>query len=137
MYDILFDEWDCHERHQDQDKFLQSVWSQTGCCVFVDESGETVGQHNELMASLATRGRHWGHRVHFIAQRAAQVSPTVRDQCHTLFLFASSSKDSKAHAEEWNDALLLEAPNLKVGQCFVKSRFRPAKKVKIPFKKGR
>ena len=105
-----------HDRFQ----FLQIVKhpDTRSCAVFVDESGEMIGQYNDEMFWLATRGRHYGHNCHFITQRATQLAKTVRDQCSYLFLFNCSRDDSKALANEFNRVELGEAFTLEKGEYF-------------------
>lgn len=83
------------------DEFLEAFWGSESCAAFIDESGDTVGRYNNAMEQTATKGRHFGHNVSFICQRASQLSKTVRDQCSFLALFRSSLIDCKTHAEEW------------------------------------
>lgn len=68
---------------------------------FIDEGGESVGRYNKLMNQCATRGRHWGHTVHIIAQDATQIAPIVRAQCTKLFAFAQSRAAGELLAREW------------------------------------
>ena len=98
------------------------------CALFIDESGEQIGQYNSEMFYLATRARHAGHNSHFLTQRPAQLSPTIRDQCRLLYCFCVSVKDAKALADEFNEPLLKEANSLKPGEYFKCSRFSPAKR---------
>lgn len=116
-------EWDADFRTTDANTFLRAFWESRQCAWFVDESGDAVGKYDEAMAKTATRGRHWGHRVHYLTQRGAQLSRTVRDQCSELFLFATSHDDSKLHANEWNSQELKNAHTLRQGEYFQKGRF--------------
>lgn len=118
-------EWDADYRTTDADEFLRSFWSSRQCAWFIDESGDAVGKYDEAMTKTATRGRHWGHRVHYLTQRGAQLSRTVRDQCSQLFLFTTSLDDSKIHANEWNSPELKTAHTLGQGEYFHKGRFTP------------
>lgn len=107
----------------DPDKFLNVFWSARQAMVFIDEAGDAVGKYDVAMQQTATKGRHWGHSVHFMSQRGAQLSPTVRDQCGHLFLFTTSLRDSKIHSDEWNKPELLEASQLKQGEFFHVTRY--------------
>lgn len=107
----------------DPEIFLTTFWQSKGCMVFIDESGDMVGKYDQAMQKTATKGRHWGHCVHFLSQRGAQVNKTVRDQCSVLFLFSSGRKDAEIHAEEWNQPQLLDAPKLRRGEYFHVMRF--------------
>lgn len=103
--------------------FLSAVRASRSCAVFIDEAGESVGQYDREMYWLATRGRHYGHNCHFLAQRAQQIAKTVRDQCGRLYLFNCSLDDAKTLANEWNKPELKEAYTLKQGEFFAVSRF--------------
>lgn len=90
-----------------------------------------IGHYDKVMIQTATKGRHWGHNVHFITQRPAQISPTVRTQCSNLFLFAMAREDSETLAREWNKPELKEAAQLPAGQCFMASRFGDIRRINV------
>lgn len=123
--------WQADYQTSDPDAFLRAFWDSRGCAWFIDESGDAVGKYDEAMQRTATRGRHWGHRVHYLTQRGAQLSRTVRDQCSTLFLFCTSLKDAKLHAEEWNKEELATAHTLQQGEYFTTGRFTPLTRGKL------
>jgi hypothetical protein len=116
-------EWICDYQTTDPDEFLRVFWASKRCACFIDEAGDAVGRFNTVMQKTATRGRHWGHSVHYISQRGVQIAPTVRDQCGHLFLLTSSLADSKVHANEWNQPRLLNANQLRKGNYFHCTRF--------------
>lgn len=115
--------WDCDFRTSDVDEFLAAFWASRSCAVFVDEAGDSAGQHDKDMQKTATRGRHWGHRCHYISQRGTMINRTIRDQCSHIFLFGTALEDCKTHALEWNAPKLLQAANFRQGEYFHKSRF--------------
>lgn len=132
VLDPIGDNWPASYYTTSPDEFLRVFWDTKNCDVFIDESGDVIGRsHADLMARTATRGRHWGHNCYYIAQRAAQLTRTVRDQCSFMFLFASSFVDCKMHAEEWNREELLNARNLPKGKCFYVQRFGKPKLVNV------
>lgn len=131
VLDPMFDEWECSYKSADQDEFLQTFWASRCCDVFIDEAGDSIGQYDRAMFKTATKGRHWGHNCHFITQRGAQLSPTVRTQCHNLFLFAMAREDTKILALEWNKPELMEAASLPAGQCFLATRFGEVKRLNV------
>jgi len=116
-------EWNATHITHDPDNFLETFWNSRSCMVFIDESGDVVGRFDEAMQKTATRGRHWGHSVHYITQRGAMISRTVRDQCSNLFLFNTALEDCKIHAREWNKPELLNASQLPRGAYYKTSRF--------------
>jgi len=102
-----------------------------GCAIFIDESGESVGQYNDEMFWLATRARHYGHNSHFISQRPQMLSPTVRGQCSYLYLFNVSSTDAKILADDWNKPELRDAATLAKGEYFYCGRFDPVSRHRV------
>ena len=110
---------------RDKYRFLQTVKNSRSCVVFVDESGEIVGQYDTEMHWLGTRARHYGHSCHFLSQRTVQIATTVRDQCSTMYLFACGKKDSKILADEWNQDEITEANKLGKGEFFIVHRMKP------------
>lgn len=124
VHDPLADDgWPASFRTSDENEFLDMVWKSRACAVFIDEAGDTAGQHDKDMQKTATRGRHWGHRCHYISQRGTMIARTIRDQCSHLFLFATSLEDCKVHAKEWNRPELLEAAKFAQGEYFHVTRF--------------
>lgn len=115
--------WQADFLTTDAKEFRRVFWQSRSCMAFIDEAGEAIGKYDATMQACVTRGRHWGHSVHVITQRGAQLSPTVRDQCRHLFLFCSSRQDGELLAREWNFNDLATCANLKQGEYFRASRF--------------
>jgi len=124
-------EWQASFQTTDRHEFLERVKRSRGCALFIDESGEMVGRYDDEMFWLATRSRHYGHRAHFISQRAAQLSPTVRHQCTRLFLFRVGVKDAKTLAEEFSDDTILRAGTLPQYQFISVNRFGKAETLRL------
>lgn len=130
---IVFDpflspEWEADFITNDQTEFLEAVWKNKNCSVFVDESGSTVGKHNDLMNELATRGRHWGHKIFFICQRAKQISTTVRTQCSEIVIFKQALADTDDLAKEFVEPLINEAHKLEKGDfIYIRDGHEPVK----------
>jgi hypothetical protein len=116
-------DWPADFQTTDPEEFLKVFWASQSCAVFIDEAGQSVGRYNEVMQRTATRGRHWGHAVHFVTQRGVQLPVTVRDQCGHLFLFTTARKDSKIHADEWNRDELEDGYLLAQGNYYHVTRF--------------
>ncbi len=118
------------EVYYDRAQFMQRVFASTRCCVFIDEAGEMV---NRSLATetqiLATRTRHLGHSVHFAAQRAAMIVPTVRDQCERAYIFRVSWSDAKALADEYGEPDVLAARSFRKGEYIVVDERGAAKRV--------
>lgn len=123
--------WHADLQTPSPEDFLSVVKASRSCAVFVDESGEMIGRYNDEMFWLATRGRHYGHNCHFITQRAAQLNPTVRNQCTQAFIFCVSLSDAKTLADEYNKQEIRQANTLAQFECFHVTRFSPVKRLKI------
>lgn len=115
--------WAADFQTSDPDEFIEILWRSQNCAVFIDEAGDSVGRFNTAMEQTATRGRHFGHNCHYISQRHAQLSKTVRDQCRYLALFRSSFDDCKIHAREWARPSLLDGAELAQGDYLFCGRF--------------
>lgn len=85
--------WNADFITDNPEKFLEVVFKNTGCALFIDESGETIGRFAGEMKKVATRSAQFGHDAHFISQRAVDVDRTVRDQCTNIFVFRSALED--------------------------------------------
>lgn len=123
--------WGADFQTSDPDEFLDKVWTSRQCACFIDEAGETAGQYDKEMVKTATKGRHWGHRFHYISQRGSMLSTTIRGQCSQLFLFTSGLKDSKIYAEEFGHEELKQANTLKQGEFFHCDKFDKLEKKRI------
>lgn len=124
VLDPLHDpEWQADIQTPDPEQFLNAFWKSRKCMVFIDEAGDAVGRYDKAMIQTATKGRHWGHSVHYITQRGAALSRTVRDQCSHLMLFATALPDAKIHAAEWNKDEIRNSHTLKKGEYFHATRF--------------
>lgn len=132
MLDPLNDpEWEADYQTDDNEEFLNVMYQNRSCALFIDESGQSIGRYAQEMAACATQSRHFGHKAYFISQRAVQLDRTVRDQCTTLFVFRVGHNDAKVLAEEFGYEELKEAHKLKKGECFVVTRFDPPKKLNV------
>lgn len=109
-------EWQADFITDDPARFMSVVKVNTSCALFIDESGQTIGRYAGEMEWLATQARKWGHKSHFITQRASQLGPTVRNQCSTVIVFKQSVTDSKIIASEFVADEFIEACNLKAGE---------------------
>ena len=116
-------EWNADFQTANFDEFFNVYNNSRQCAVFYDEAGETCRDYSKEMTRTATRGRHRGHRNHYISQRATLILKTMRDQCTGLFLFNTSLEDCKVHSNEWNAPELKEnGPFLKIGEYYHKQR---------------
>lgn len=84
-----------------RDEFLAKYHTLKNCAIFIDEAGDIVGHHDLEMRALATRGRHAGHQIGFISQRATMISPSVRSNCAEQYIFRTTVKDGIALADDY------------------------------------
>lgn len=113
-------EWNADFITDDPEKFLQVCKINMSAALFIDESGQTIGRYAGPMQWVATNSRKWGHKAHFISQRATQLDVLMRTQCSNIFLFKQSVSDSKILAAEFVCPALMEACNLKKGEYLMK-----------------
>ncbi len=103
----------------DENNFLNAVWENRECCIFIDESGDMVGKYNDLMNSIATKSRNKGHKCYFIMQRQKQISTTIRTQCSELVVFRSSLNDTKDLSDEFVQPEINKAHTLPLDGSFI------------------
>lgn len=123
--------WPCDILTTDPEKFLKIAKASKRLALFIDESGQTIGRHNQAMEWITTMSRHNGHNAHVICQRLTQVSPTVRDQCQHLFCFRVSQRDAEMLADEWSHKELIQASCLDRYWHFHAQRFGDCTKQKL------
>lgn len=131
--------WQCDFKTADLGRFHQHVSVRTGLYLAIDE-GATFGKFNDEVTHLMTKGRHLGHNVFLITQELTQVSPLIRGQCETLYLFGTGERAVKLVAEEWRCKELLRVPPLGRGEFFKVSKFSESSKLSkysIDFKTGK
>lgn len=97
------------------EEFLAKVWASRGCAVFIDEASENAGQHDTEYFKLATKGRHWGHKVHFLIQRFGSLNTNIRSNLSEIICFNISSKDGKLANEYFEYPEIVNAYKLKKG----------------------
>jgi len=119
VYDVLRSpDWNADFITDDQTEFLEMFWTSVNCAVFVDEGAESIGKFNLDMLKTATRGRHNGHQVFYLATRAADISKSVRAQTTTVYLFSCPLSDCKDFADEFDAPELLQAARFEPGYFF-------------------
>lgn len=57
--------------------------------------------------------------MHFAAQRAQMIVPTVRDQCERAYIFRVSFSDAKNLADEWGEPDIIAARSFRKGEYIV------------------
>lgn len=97
---------------EDPDAFLAMFGRARGCACFLELADADVGHTDKRFHACFSKGRHLGHRCYFLSQRAAQVHPTIRENCTELYLFTSGAKGAAIWAEEFADDAILKAATL-------------------------
>ena len=115
---------------QDAGAFYRSAEKMRSCALFIDEAQDAFEADGRIL-KLATRGRHWGHRSHFLTQRYIGIPPTARDQCAFLYLFRTSREDSKIIGAEWVNEELLKANELEPGYCIAATRHGETRRLRV------
>ena len=123
--------WHATFQTADPELFLDVAARSQSCALFLDESGDTVGRYNDEMFWLATKARHFGHRSHFVSQRAMQLNKTVRDQCRYAFVFCVSRDDAKMLSNEYGHEELVNANTLGQFECYFAQRFGGCERLSI------
>ncbi len=116
------------------DLFYEYARKNRSCALFLDESADTIGRNPGRLQWFATQARHWGHSSIFMAQRLTQLTPTVRDQCATLYVFACSRRDLETIAEERDRSEILQR-QLQRGECWRIRNFEPTSRLALDFPK--
>lgn len=70
------------------DVVLERLKKERGLFIVVDESSQVLGRYPPAEYEwLATVSAGYQHSCLFICQESSQISPTVRGQCDTLYMF--------------------------------------------------
>lgn len=94
------------KKYASPEKFLKDFWTLKKHHVFIDEAKTLFDFDIKAAEKIAYQGRHEGHLVYFIGQRAmSMIPPNARNQCGKVFAFKQSKKDSDVLADEYNDML--------------------------------
>jgi len=97
--------WQASFQTADPNEFLRVFWKSKSCAVFIDEGAEVAGRYDTAMQITATKGRHWGHNVHYVCQGATGLAPIIRGQCSRLSLFTMNGEAIKILEREFNKDL--------------------------------
>lgn len=124
---ILDNDWNADYLTDDPDRFLYWWGHGESLAMFIDESSETCGQWDKEMIKTATRGRHYGHNMHYISHRGTGLSPTIRSNCTHLYLFKSDYKDCEIFKRDFCEPRILEAVELPQYHFLHASRYGPVK----------
>jgi hypothetical protein len=92
----------------DRATFLRRFYNNMRTVWIIDEA-RTGLQPRDI--ALFTQGRHWGHSLVMIGQRATMLNKTMREQCSALIAFSQGQEDAKDLAEDYGDSSLREVGN--------------------------
>ena len=131
--DPLYDEWPATWQTLKIQELIDAAKQARRCALFVDEAGMTVrrGRDAPDVEWLFTTARHWGHSTHVLSQGGTQLTPTMRAQCSSVYLFGSTPGVAELWASEFNEPGLAAAPSLQRFECLFKQRFQPLRRVRI------
>ena len=124
-------DWNADFQTENSEVFLDAMYASRKCALFIDESGAAIGRYAGPMAVVATQSRHFGHKAHFITQRAVQLDRTIRDQCTDLFIFRVGHTDAKTLSEEFAYPEIKNANQLNAGECYKIGRFSAPVKLNV------
>lgn len=96
---------------RDEPKFWEVVWKTRGSLIIVDEAAETIARNDDL-TPVFTRLRHLNHKLLVIAHRATNLTPIMREQIDTIYLFRQSEKNCEIFAEIFAEPGLVGAKDL-------------------------
>lgn len=113
-------DWQANYITDNPDEFLDTVFENVNCSVFIDESADMIGRYAGAMQKLATQSRNLGHNVHFICQRPKQLDINMRTQCENIFCFKLSGYDARELANEHVTNELTKSGGLKAGEFIYK-----------------
>lgn len=85
--------WDADEIYDDIDNLKSRLEETDGAVVFLDEAGQYLNRYDADHHWFATVSRHYGHRVHFIAQRWSQFPPIIRTNCSANYVLNQRRED--------------------------------------------
>lgn len=123
--------WNANQVFTSVDDLMQCALQNKNLDIFIDESGETM-QRNPAYQFLATRSRQYGHRVFFIAQRAQQVLPVIRNNCECYYIFRQSRMDCELLVRDTAEEKFYECEKLMKGEYLFRDQLgKTPKKYKL------
>lgn len=101
-------EWPADFLTPDPDQFLLFAKTNRDLALFVDEGAKALERDADYNW-LTTRARWWGHESHIISQRPADITPAIRGNCETVFVFRIDPSACQLLAKEWAEPALVSA----------------------------
>ena len=110
-------DWQCDYITANKKDFVEFFYTHIGYLCIIDEAGANFNAKDVRMCS---QGRHWGHTVFLLSQRAQQVDKTMRDQCDSFgLIFRQDVDDSKALSRQFIYDDVATANELENRHCFL------------------
>lgn len=122
---------------QNGEEFLAWAKSNKSAVLIIDEAGTAVGRYNVAMQWVVTTARHLGHSSVLVCQGTSQLSPLIRGQCTTCYLFSSTAQTVKIISEDFNSPELMKMSRLNRGEFYIISRYDSLRHCKVDFASGK
>lgn len=122
VLDPFRDTWQASWETVDRAAFVAKARASRRCALFADEAGQVIARDPEA-EWLFTGSRHWGHRMHVLAQSGVQMTPLMRSQCSRLYIFRVSKRVAEMWAEDFADDRILAATGLNQFEFLLVDRF--------------
>lgn len=122
--DPFLGDWPCTWQTRDRTEFIEVAKKSRRCVLIMDETGQ-YDKHEANAQWPFTVARHWGHKTYALCQHGPQVTPLMRGQCGTVYLFGGSASAAEMFAAEFSEPGLLTANTLPRFHFFMKTRFQP------------
>ena len=119
---MLDQEWPADFMTANADEFLALVTDPTKCrqaALFVDEGGMSLTKDDKFNV-LTTTVRHYGHVTHLISHKGTNLTPTLRENCSTIFCFRISDDYARDLAKDFAAPQIRDAAHLPAGE-FIKA----------------
>jgi hypothetical protein len=132
VLDPLGQRWGANYETPDPVRFLARLKASRRVVAVVDEwphFAKDWKTFNELQW-LATIARNQGILSYFLAQRAMQVHPNVRNQCSKGLIFRQRPADAAILADLFDCDAINGATQLPLGECMRVEPFKPPVKIK-------
>ncbi len=125
VLEAICNEWPCTWQTRSLPDFLTAAKAARRCALFIDDVSETVGRDAEG-DWLFKMARHWGHRTHALAHGFNDLTPSQRNQCSAVYLFANTAlQECEALARNFNEPGFLAAVTAPANTFFYKKRGEP------------
>lgn len=111
VLDPFRDTWPADWMTPDRAAFIAKARASRRCALFADEAGQVIARDPEA-EWLFTGSRHWGHRMHVLAQSGIQMTPLMRAQCSRLYIFRTTRRVAEMWAEDFADERICAATTL-------------------------